>query len=63
MWWYASGLRMGSECGTREASASRGHHKRQAHGTGGLLRKWIHVEPYWRGGEDAPIAVKTHKVG
>lgn len=33
------------------------------HGTGGLLRKWIHVEPYWRGGEDAPIAVKTHKVG
>ncbi len=44
-------------------SLVRGHHKRQAHGAGGLLRKWIHVEPYWRGGEDAPIAVKTHKVG
>ena len=38
----------------------RGHHKMQAHGPGGTLRKWIHVEPYWRGPEDAPIAVRSH---
>src|SRR5262249_31996760 len=38
----------------------RGHWKRQAHGPGGALRKLIHVEPYWRGPEDAPIAVRPH---
>lgn len=27
----------------------RGHWKRQHHGEGRALRKWIHVEPYWRG--------------
>ncbi len=40
----------------------RGHHKRQAHGPGGELRKWIHVEPYWRGPDDAPIAVSRRMV-
>lgn len=35
----------------------RGHWKRQVHGKGRSLRKTIHVEPYWRGAEDAPIGV------
>ena len=38
----------------------RGHHKRQPHGPGGVERKWIHVEPYWRGPEDAPIAARSN---
>lgn len=36
-------------------SLVRGHWKRQPHGPELSLRKWIHVEPYWRGPEDAPI--------
>lgn len=38
----------------------RGHWKRQAHGPNMSLRKTIHVEPYWRGPEDAPINVRPH---
>ncbi len=38
----------------------RGHQKRQPHGPGRTLRKWIHVEPYWRGPEDAPTVVRAH---
>lgn len=38
-------------------SLVRGHWKWQAHGKELQLRKWIHVEPYWRGPEDAPIVV------
>lgn len=41
----------------------RGHHKRQPCGPGAVQRKWIHVEPYWRGPEDAPIAVHRTLVG
>jgi len=41
----------------------RGHHKRQPWGKGRTMRKWIHVEPYWRGDEDAPIAVRAHRMG
>ncbi len=41
-------------------SLVRGHHKRQPCGPEGKDRKWIHVEPYWRGPEDAPIAVRSH---
>lgn len=41
----------------------RGHWKRQPHGTGGTLRRLIHVEPYWRGPEDAPIGVRSHQMG
>jgi hypothetical protein len=37
-----------------------GHHKRQPYGPGGSERKWIYVEPYWRGPEDGPIAVRPH---
>lgn len=39
----------------------RGHWKRQRHGERHSLTKWIHVEPYWRGPEDAPIAVRAHR--
>lgn len=39
-----------------------GHWKRQPFGEGRKQRKWIQVEPYWRGPEDAPIAVRAHKV-
>jgi hypothetical protein len=44
-------------------SLVRGHHRRQRCGPDGALRKWIHVEPYWRGPEDAPIAVRSHVLG
>lgn len=43
-------------------SLVRGHWKRQAHGPQASLRKFIFVEPYWRGPEDAPIAVRSHVV-
>lgn len=39
-----------------------GHHKFQVHGPGRALRKWIFVEPYWRGPEDAPIVVRPHTI-
>lgn len=41
-------------------SLVRGHWKNQPHGPRNSLRKWIHVEPFWRGPEDAPIAVRSH---
>lgn len=41
----------------------RGHHKRQPFGPGRNDRKWIHVEPYWRGDPDSPIAVRRHLLG
>jgi len=41
----------------------RGHHKQQPYGPGSKSRKWIHVEPYWRGDEDSPIALRTHELG
>ncbi len=44
-------------------SCVRGHWKRQHHGPQGELVKWIQVEPYWRGPEDAPIALRNHQVG
>lgn len=44
-------------------SLVRGHWKHQAHGALRAERKWIFVEPYWRGPEDAPIAVRKHRFG
>jgi hypothetical protein len=44
-------------------SLTRGHQKRQPYGPKGALRKWIHVEPYWRGPLDGPVAVKSHRLG
>lgn len=38
----------------------RGHHKRQVCGVGRSERKWVHIEPYWRGPEEAPLAVRAH---
>jgi hypothetical protein len=32
-----------------------GHWKNQVHGPGRTGRKRIHIEPYWRGPEDAPV--------
>ena len=40
----------------------RGHWKRQPCGHELQDRKWIQIEPYWRGPEDAPIAVRAHRV-
>jgi hypothetical protein len=41
----------------------RGHWKRQACGPKLTERKFIFVEPYWRGPEDAPIASRAHVLG
>lgn len=41
----------------------RGHWKAQACGHKSSTRKLIHVEPYWRGPEDAPVAVRSHEIG
>lgn len=38
----------------------RGHWKMQTHGEKSSQRKFIHVEPYWRGPDDAPIALRNH---
>lgn len=38
----------------------RGHWKLQAHGAGMTERSLIHIEPYWRGEDDAPVAVRKH---
>lgn len=43
-------------------SLVRGHWKMQPFGPGRSERKAIHVEPYWRGPEDAPIAVRNHRL-
>jgi hypothetical protein len=40
----------------------RGHWKSQVHGPERSQRKMIHVEPYWRGPEDAPVAVRVHRI-
>jgi len=41
----------------------KGHWKRQACGSQAAHRKWIQIEPYWRGPEDAPIIVREHRMG
>lgn len=41
----------------------RGHWKMQVHGQDRADRKLIHVEPYWRGDENAPVAVRSHVLG
>lgn len=40
----------------------RGHWRRQHWGPEMSLVKWIQVEPYWRGPEEAPIAFRDHKI-
>lgn len=41
----------------------RGHWKQQPCGAKLVDRKFIHVEPYWRGPETAPVAVRLHLIG
>jgi hypothetical protein len=41
----------------------RGHWRYQAHGPAHSQRKWLQIEPHWRGPEDAPIAVRKHAIG
>lgn len=36
----------------------RGHWKHQVHGTNRALRKLIHIEPYWKGPEEAKILLR-----
>lgn len=38
----------------------RGHWKNQPCGEKGQERKWLHIEPYWRGPEDGPTAIRPH---
>jgi len=37
-----------------------GHWKWQPHGIKSTLRKWKHIECYWRGDEDAPRIIRPH---
>lgn len=57
-------VRQSSRCGEHKAMSKqgivRGHWKNQPHGIGRNERKFIHIEPYWRGPEDAPIVVRPH---
>ena len=57
--WVADYLRGNGKSPTVQTMV-RGHRKRQPCGPQGAQRKWITVEPYWRGPEDAPIAVHSH---
>jgi hypothetical protein len=54
---YAAG-RVGSVTSVRTLVA--GHWKRQPHGLRSALRRWQHVECYWRGDEDAPRIIRPH---
>lgn len=44
-------------------SLVRGFWRRQVHGQGRALRRLQWIDPYWRGGEALPIAVRTHVAG
>ncbi len=39
-----------------------GHYRNQPHGPGRSERKVIWIQPHWRGPEDAPLAVRPHRV-
>jgi len=41
----------------------RGHWKSQPHGPNNSLRKSIHIEPYWKGPEDAKILARSTNLG
>lgn len=57
---YCRGLRRGAPSVQHMV---RGHWKDQPYGAGGGERRHIFVEPYWRGPEDAPIALRNHVLG
>ena len=54
-------LRGGDGASPKVQSFVRGHWKRQPCGPRMANRMWVHIEPYWRGPEDAPIAVRSHE--
>lgn len=58
----AEGPRAGKSAPASVQVLVRGHFKRQVVGVGRHGRKVIHVEPYWRGPEDAPILTKPRRV-
>jgi hypothetical protein len=37
-----------------------GHWKNQPHGPKNSLRRWQHIECYWRGEDDAPMIIRPH---
>ena len=41
-------------------SLVRGHWKTQACGESASERKLIHIEPYWRGPDESPLAIRSH---
>jgi hypothetical protein len=57
---YVRDFLAGNASSVHVQSLIRGYHKMQPHGPKSSLRKLIHVEPYWRGPEDAPIAERNH---
>jgi hypothetical protein len=57
---YARGEGAGTGRSPRVQCMVRGHRRRQVCGRGRLERKTIWIEPFWRGGEDLPIAVREH---
>lgn len=61
--WVVQFLRGGQGVARSLQSLVRGHHKRQPCGPAGKDRKWIHIEPYWRGPDEGPIAVREHRLG
>lgn len=40
----------------------RGFRRRQPYGPRNSLRRWQHIEPYWKGSVDSPISVRPHKL-
>ena len=44
-------------------SLVRGHWRRQLCGVGRSESRLVHIEPYWRGADDAPTALRNHQLG
>ncbi len=40
----------------------RGHWKRQPFGPKSESRKWVWIQPYWKGPEEAPILSRPHQI-
>lgn len=53
----------GSRQGPKIQFIVRGHWKHQPYGTGLSLRKFIQIDPYWKGPEDAKILTRTVEIG
>jgi hypothetical protein len=53
----------GSRQGPKVQFIVRGHWKHQPYGSGRSLRKFIRIDPYWKGPEDAKILTRTVELG